>query len=297
MGGSTPGGGAHAGSAAAGPATGGRQHRASFDVGEAVAYNNTTMPETIPLQDAVVYGPIHSRRLGHSLGINLLPVTHKVCSSNCVYCQYGWTVPAASGERLKRAPELLAEIRDAFARFAQDGTPVDCITLAGNGEPTLHPDLVELVTGIKQLRSVYFPKAEVGILSDATQAMRPHVRRALELLDARYMKFDAADEATWRRVNDPLGRTDFNEMLDALRSLPNIVLQSMFIQGSVENVNEPHLNAWVAAVGSIRPRSVQVYTIDRGTAAEGIEEVPRAALQAIADRLTAATGISTEVYD
>ena len=256
------------------------------------------MPETIPLQDAIVYGPIHSRRLGHSIGINVLPLTHKVCSSNCVYCQYGWTLPGGgSAERLKRAPELLADIETAFQRYRDEGATVDCVTLAGNGEPTLHPDLLELVIEIRRLRDRYFPGARFGILSDATQLSRPHVRRALALLDARYLKFDAADEATWRRINDPLGHTDFQVMVQALRTCPDVILQSMFIQGAYDNTDEPHLHAWIDAVGSIRPRSVQVYTVDRGTAAPGITEVPRGELQAIADRLTASTGIPAEVFD
>jgi len=256
------------------------------------------MPETIPLQDTVVYGPIRSRRLGNSLGINLLPVSHKVCSSNCVYCQYGWTLPGnASGERLKRAAALLTEIEESFRVHAETGTPVDCITLAGNGEPTLHPDLEEIVAGLKTLRDRYFPRAAVGILTDATQVTRPRVRLALERLDVRYMKFDAADEATWKRINLPLGDVSFQAMVEALRAMPNIVLQSMFIQGSYDNTDEAHLRTWVEAVASIKPLSVQVYTVDRGTAAAGIMEVPRKTLQEIADRLTAATGIPADVYD
>jgi len=231
------------------------------------------------------------------LGINVLPVSRKVCSSNCVYCQYGWTLPSASSEPLKRAGELLEAVDAAFQRHARLGTPVDSITLAGNGEPTLHPDLEALVIGIKRLRDRHFPNAPVSILSDATQLPRPRVRRALTLLDTRYLKFDAADEATWRRINDPLGRTDFNAMLDALKHLPDIVLQSMFIQGTFENTDEPHLRTWIDAVGSIRPRSVQVYTIDRPTAADGIAKVPADQLRRIADRLTAATSIPADVFD
>lgn len=255
------------------------------------------MPTTIPLQDSVVYGPIHSRRLGSSLGINILPVSRKVCSSDCVYCQYGWTPREPSREPLPRAPELLAEIDAAFRAHAQAGTRVDCITLAGNGEPTLHPDLLELVLGLKAMRDRHFPGAQVGILSDATQVTRPRVREALGHLDARYLKFDAADEATWRRINQPLVPVDFPAMLEGLRALPDIVLQSMFIQGAYDNADEPHVQRWVEAVGEIHPRSVQVYTIDRGTAAPGITEVPRATLEAIATRLTTATGIPAEVYD
>lgn len=255
------------------------------------------MPDTIPLQDTVVYGPIRSRRLGNSLGINVLPMTRKVCSSNCVYCQYGWTLPGPSADRLRRSPELLEEIGRAFERCVRERTAVDCITLAGNGEPTLHPDLGDLVAGLKRLRDRHFPGASVGILSDATQVTRPSVRRALQLLDERYMKFDAADEATWRRINDPLGHTDFQAMLEGLRALPDIILQSMFIQGAYDNTGEAHLRVWVEQAGRIRPRSVQVYTVDRGTAAAGITEVPREQLQRIADRLTSATGIPAETFD
>jgi len=223
-------------------------------------------------------------------------VSRKVCSSNCVYCQYGWTKPGPSPEPLKRADELLGAIDAAFRRHALAGTPVDAITLAGNGEPTLHPDLEELVIGIKRLRDRDFPKAPVSILSDATQLPRPRVRRALALLDARYMKFDAADEVTWRRLNDPLGHTDFHAMLTALKILPEIVLQSMFIQGAFANTDEPHLRTWIDVVGSIRPLSVQVYTIDRPTAADGIAKVPAQQLQRIGDRLTGTTGIHADVF-
>ena len=256
------------------------------------------MPSTIPLQDTTVYGPIRSRRLGHSLGINVLPTDRKVCSSVCVYCQYGWTASGGGvAQRLKRAPVLLAEIAESFERFAAEQTPVDCITLAGNGEPTLHPDLLEIVVGLKALRDRYFPSAAVGILTDATQITRPAVRQAIEACDARYMKFDAADEATWRRINRPLVSVEFSAMVDALKTLPDIILQSMFIQGSYDNTDEAHLRAWIAAVGSIRPSSVHVYTVDRGTAAPGILEVSRDTLQSIADRLTTATSIPAEVFD
>ncbi len=255
------------------------------------------MSTPIPLQDGAVYGPIRSRRLGSSLGINVLPVSRKACSSNCVYCQYGWTLPSRSPEPLKRAPELLTEIQAAFERHLHAGTPVDCITLAGNGEPTLHPELVEIVLGLRRLRHRYFPRAPLSILSDATQLMRPRVQRALALLDARYLKFDAADEATWRRINDPLGHTDFQGMVRALQATPDIRLQSMFIQGAYDNTDEPHLRAWVEAVGAIKPLGVQVYTVDRPTAASGIRAVPREQLAGIATRLTTSSGIPAEVFD
>ena len=255
------------------------------------------MLRQIDLQTSVVYGPIQSRRLGSSLGINPLPWSYKLCSSNCVYCQYGWTVSHHPTEAIKRAPELLALIEEAFQEHAEQGTPVDCITLAGNGEPTLHPDLEELVIGIKRLRDRYFPTAKVGILSDSTQVHRPHVIRALGLLDIRCMKLDAGDEAMWRTINLPLGDADWTRMIEGLMRLPATILQSMFIQGSYDNTQDEHVNRWIELVASIRPTSVQVYTVDRAPADQDIVKVPPARLQTIASRLTAQTGIPAEVYD
>ena len=266
------------------------------DAHRRASYNEQIMPETIPLQETIVYGPIHSRRLGDSLGINLLPATHKVCSSNCVYCQYGWTSPSALGERLTRAPELLQAIERTFQHHVALGTVVDCITLAGNGEPTLHPDLLEVVDGLRQLRDRYFPKATVGILSDATQVMRPRVQQALALLDVRYMKLDAGDESTWRRINEPLGHITFHDLVSALQRLPSIILQSMFMQGSYDNTQPTQIHSWIQTISAIKPLGVHVYTVDRGTAAPGITKVPEAILQSIAKQLTTATGIPTEVF-
>lgn len=264
------------------------------------------MLRQISLQDSVVYGPVKSRRLGSSLGINPLPLGYKLCSSNCVYCQYGWTPAARPGlgragehgaEPIKRAPELLAAIGESFEEFVRLGTAVDCVTLAGNGEPTLHPDLEELVIGLKALRDRCFPHAKVGILSDGTQAHRPKVFRALALLDARYMKLDGGDEETWRLIDKPLGEADWLRLLATLKRLPGIVLQSMFVQGSYDNTREDHVSRWIEVVSDIKPLSVQVYTIDRAPADADIVKVPLARLEQIAASLTSRTGILAEVYD
>ena len=258
---------------------------------------NSPMLRQISLQDSVVYGPVQSRRLGSSLGINPLPVSYKLCSSNCVYCQYGWTVPTHPAEAIKRAPELLTLIEEAFQEHVARGTQVDCITLAGNGEPTLHPDLEELIVGITRLRDRYFTSAKVGILSDATQLHRPEVARALQRLDVRYMKVDAGDEATWRAINLPLGDADWTRMIEGLKRLPGIILQSMFIQGSCDNTHDDHIDRWIALAGELRPLSVQVYTVDRAPADSGVVKVPRELLDAFASRLTARTVIKSDVYE
>jgi len=253
--------------------------------------------QDFPLQDSVVYGPIHSRRLGYSLGINPLPLTYKFCDFDCVYCQYGWTPEKGTGEKIKRAPELLDEIRSAFEYHLKIKTPVDCITVAGNGEPTLHPDFPELVQGLMKLKQQYFPKAKVGVLSDSSQAHRLEIREALEMLDERYMKLDAGHAELHAKINKPRGDFDFERMVNALRTLRQIVIQSLFMQGSYDNTKPEAIDHWIETVGFIQPREVQVYTLDRRPADPGLKKVSYERLQEIADACQAMTGVSAVVYD
>lgn len=249
------------------------------------------------LQDAVVYGPIPSRRLGSSLGINPLPVSYKLCDFDCVYCQYGWTPAKGTGERLKRAPELLAEIEKGLEHHQREGAPVDCITIAGNGEPTLHPDFPKLVEGLLKLRDRFFPSARVGVLSDSSQAYRSEIRGALEMLDDRYMKLDAGHAELHEKINKPRGGFDFNRVIESLRGLRDIVSQSLFIQGSYDNTQTEALDKWIETIGFIQPREVQVYSLDRKPADIGLLKVSPARLKEIAEVCQAMTGIPTTVYD
>ena len=250
-----------------------------------------------PLQDAAVYGPIHSRRLGHSLGINPLPVSYKLCDFDCVYCQYGWTPAKGTGEKIKRAPELLAEIEQAFKDHKRKGTPVDCLTIAGNGEPTLHPDFLELVTGLLKLRDRFYPGVKAGILSDSSQAHRPEIGGALEMLDERYMKLDAGHAELHAKINKPRGDFDFERMINSLRNLRGIVIQSLFFQGSYDNTRPEDIDKWIEMVGFIRPREVQVYTIDRGPADPGLKEVSEIRLREIAEACQSMTGVRAVVFE
>ncbi len=255
------------------------------------------MSHPYPLQSSIIYGPIRSRRLGNSLGVNVLPTAYKLCSSNCVYCQYGWTANRTVGANgVPSSAQILAEADRVFAQTVKDGVAIRCITLAGNGEPTLHPELVAVVQGLRQLRDRWLPTAQVGILSDSTTVHRPRVRQALGLLDARYMKLDAGDEATFRLVNKPMGRVDWQRMIDHLRTLPGVVLQSMFITGSVDNTAPAQIGAWLKTVAYITPQSVQVYTVDRPPADSGIRTVSPERLRQIAASLTQATGIPAAVF-
>jgi len=277
-----------------------------------------------PLQDAAVYGPIHSRRYGHSLGINPLPVSYKFCDFDCVYCQYGWTPrtltrsaakteesSAPTGlraprpgnsvqktdEKLKRLPDLLSEIKVSFQKMIAEKTPVDVITIAGNGEPTIYPQFLEFVKGLLKLRDEYYPGVNIGILSDASQCHRPEIKEALELLDERCMKLDGGDPETIRAINKPTHGFDFSRMLKALKELREITIQSLFVQGSCDNTNPRQVEHWAEEISFIRPQAVQVYTIDRPPADSGIEAVPMVRLREIAKFCKKMTGITAEVFD
>lgn len=255
-----------------------------------------------PLQDAAVYGPIHSRRYGYSLGINPLPVTYKFCDFDCVYCQYGWTPRAGSvarrtDEKLKSLPELISEIESSFQKMKAQNTPVDVITIAGNGEPTLYPHFLDLVAGLLKLRDKHYPNAPTGILSDSSQCHRPEIKEGLEMLDERCMKLDAGDPETIEKINKPIGGFQLKRMLEALRNLREVAIQSLFVQGSYDNTAPDQIDRWVRAIDFVRPRAVQVYTIDRPPADGGIRSVPMNRLREIADICQNVTGVKTEVFD
>ena len=259
---------------------------------------STAAAKTIALQDSVVYGPIHSRRLGESLGINLLPLSYKLCSFNCVYCQYGWTTNKnEKGEKLLSAEELLAVARREMQAFREKGTRVDCMTLAGNGEPTLHPELGAIIRGLCRLRDEFYPKAVLSILSDSHSVHRPEVRKALALLDHRYMKLDAGTPEMLQAVNKPMGKMDWNAMFEGLRQLKDTTLQCLFVAGTLDSTAPAMIEAWIATVRRIAPIEAQVYTVSRGTADPGIRPVSRKRLKEIAELLTHRTGIPASVYE
>ncbi len=252
----------------------------------------------IALQDATVYGPIHSRRLGVSLGINLLPVSWKLCDFDCVYCQYGWTPRGGHpAEPVKRLPAILAEIREGFEHFHAQGLKPDVVTLAGNGEPAIHPDFCELTAPLMVLAREFFPGARVGILTDSSTVVRQDVRRALTCLDDRFMKLDVGSSEAFERVNKPIRKLDFQAMLDGLRALGDKVVQSLFIKGSVSNCSSEDVSDWIRAVRYVAPKSVQVYSIDRDPADPGLVKLTAEELEAIARRLKRETAIPAEVFD
>lgn len=245
---------------------------------------------TIPLQDAIVYGPIQSRRLGRSLGINILPEGRKVCNFNCAYCQYGWTPRPAAGA-WPGADVIAAAVSTALA--ASPG--IDRLTLAGNGEPTLHPAFDDVVARLLETRARFAPAARLAVLSNASTLSDPRVAGALAAVDDRYMKLDAGDMTTFRRMNG--SRLDIARIVEGLARLSDVVLQSMFTGdgGRIDNLKPDALERWVDAVVRIAPREVHVYSLDRPPAHGRLTQVPRATLDQIAARVRAA-GFPASVF-
>jgi wyosine [tRNA(Phe)-imidazoG37] synthetase (radical SAM superfamily) len=243
----------------------------------------------LPLQQHIVYGPVRSRRLGRSLGINVLPVGAKVCNMDCAYCQYGWTRGQRAAGRAKPWPtptQIAAAVGARLRQAARDDESLDRLTVAGHGEPTLHPDFEEIVERLVEIRDRLAPDLHLAVLSNSTTAGWPSVRRALGLFDERCMKLDAGDPFTYAHVNG-LGNS-IVAIVDALRDLPRIVVQAMFVtdgQGRVDNTTEGAVNEWLGAIDAIQPSRVQVYTLDRPPALEGLRAVPVRRLREIAERV------------
>ena len=254
----------------------------------------------IPLQQHIVYGPVRSRRLGRSLGINVLPMGMKVCNMNCAYCQYGWTggprPPAARAKPWPTPARVSAAVTARLRRAARDGELLDRLTVAGHGEPTLHPDFEEIAERLVDVRDRLAPDLHLAILSNSTTAAWPGVRRALGLFDERYMKLDAGDPITYAHVNGP--GTSIGTIVDALRGLPRVVVQAMFVsdgKGRVDNTTDGAVHEWLNAIDAIQPLRVQVYTIDRPPALDGLRPVPIRRLREIAERVRTRE-IPTDVF-
>ena len=255
----------------------------------------------ISLQRGIIYGPVPSRRLGQSLGINLLPTDHKLCSFNCLYCQYGWTkhVTVSSDERLENLPsvdQVAAALETALTVLGRDHKTIDCITICGNGEPTLYPALTEVIVAAKNLRDRYQPQARVAILSNSSTVGNPAIRAALDLLDLKIMKFDAGSEAMFRQLNHPAAPVYMGEIIAGLKQLKDCYLQSCFVQGRVTNADPDSVAMWIEKVREIHPLAVHIYSLDREPADKRIERVNLTTLQWIANEVRWRAGVQAEVF-
>ncbi len=243
------------------------------------------------LFDSIVYGPIHSRRLGISLGVNLMPTDAKLCSFNCVYCECGWNKPVHA-PKLPTVEEVAHALEEKLRSMQAKNTQPDVITFSGNGEPTLHPAFEQIIQDTCRLRDIYCPEAKVSVLSNSTQLMREDVVRALRLVDNRILKLDSAIDDTMRKIDLPVNKAltvcEIMQRLSAFNG--DFILQTCFLrgetdQGYIDNTTDEELAAWYKAVEELQPQQVMIYVIDRATPAENLEKIEPEKMYAIADTL------------
>jgi len=242
------------------------------------------------LFDQVIFGPIHSRRLGLSLGVNLLPVDAKICSFNCIYCECGFNTtiqefPFPSRQQVSEILTLKLQQMQAEQQLP------DVITFAGNGEPTLHPDFEGIIDDTIALRNTYCPSAKVSVLSNSTRIHKPHVFSALQKVDNNILKFDSAIDPTMQLIDQPVGKhITVAWLIDQLQKFEGkLIIQTMFLRGEfkgqkIDNTTSTELDAWLDALKRIKPKQVMIYSLDRETPVQELQKVTVDELNSIAER-------------
>ena len=233
-----------------------------------------TLNVSAMLREETVFGPIHSRRLGSSLGINLLPVNGKICSFDCIYCECGWNRDGKDDKRLPSAAEVRSALQDKLSALMLEGVRIDSITFSGDGEPTLNPEFPRIIDDTLRLRDVFYPDAKVSVLSNATRVHVPVVFEALRKVDNPIMKIDAPTDELVRLIDNPAPGYSLARTIEALRRFEgDFVLQTMFLRSPDFDSSSPEvLDGWKAIVRDLRPRKIMVYTIDRPTPMQGLEK-------------------------
>lgn len=237
-----------------------------------------------------IFGPVHSRRLGISLGINLLPPDGKVCSFNCIYCECGFNEDHRPTLPMPTREEVATKLEEKLRQMVADGQLPDVLTFAGNGEPTCHPHFAEIITDTIRLRNQYCPKAKVSVLSNATMIHHQSVHKALMQVDNNILKLDTVNPIYINKVDRPNGNYDVNKIIERMKAFNgHLIIQTMFMRGDgVDNTGEEYVAPWLEAVKAIKPQQVMIYTIDRETPAQGLLKATHEQLDAIRDRVIAA---------
>ena len=253
------------------------------------------------LFDEIVFGPVHSRRLGVSLGMNLLPVDGKVCSFDCIYCECGYNVDHRAHKGLPTREEVYEALEKRLAAMHEKGERLDVITFAGNGEPTLHPQFAAIIDDTMTLRNIYYPDAKVSVLSNATRIDRPDVFDALNKVDNNILKLDSCFDETVRLIDVPaFASFSVEKLIEGLCLFKgNLIVQTLFLQGEhngkiIDNTTEKELLPWLEALRRIAPQEVMIYTIDRETPEKALRKAAPEKLDEIARRVEA-MGIKAQV--
>ena len=220
-----------------------------------------------------IFGPVHSRRLGVSLGINLLPADGKFCTFDCIYCECGFNADFRPHQKLPTREEVRSALENRLLDMQQNGPKPDVLTFAGNGEPTAHPQFAGIMEDTLALRDKYFPEAKVSVLSNSTFIHKPEVFDALNKVDNNILKLDTIDDIYINKVDRPTGHYDVKQVIERMKAFKgNLIVQTLFMKGmfegeSVDNTTDNYVLPWLEVVKEIAPRQVMIYTIDRETPA------------------------------
>ena len=247
-----------------------------------------------------IFGPVHSRRLGVSLGINLLPADGKFCSFDCIYCECGFNGDHRPHQKLPAREEVREALEARLLDMQQNGPKPDVLTFAGNGEPTAHPQFAGIMDDTLALRDKYFPQAKVSVLSNSTFIHKPEVFDALNKIDNNILKLDTIDAAYINKVDRPTGHYDVKQVIECMKAFKgNLIVQTLFMKGTfegenVDNTTDAYVLPWLEVVKEIAPRQVMIYTIDRETPAPDLLKATHEELDRIG-QLVRDTGIPCSV--
>ena len=249
-----------------------------------------------------VFGPIHSRRLGVSLGINLGPDDGKVCSFDCIYCEAGYNSQGKGTTGLPTREKVKRDLRKKLETMKANGETLDVITFSGNGEPTLNPAFPGVVDDVIALRDEFYPDAKVSVLTNSTKIFTPEVAEALDKVDNNILKLDSAIEDTMRLIDAPNSKEfTVKKVVEGLKRFKGKgIIQTMFLRGThdgknVDNTTPEELNALIEAYKEIEPREIMIYSLDRSTPEEKLIKVEKEELEKIGEKIQSATGIPVQV--
>jgi len=250
---------------------------------------------------STVFGPIRSRRLGISLGINLLPDDGKICSFDCIYCEAGYNAQGKGSTGLPPREKVASDLRQTLIRMKTQESPLDVITFSGNGEPTLHPMFPQIIDDVIAIRDKYYPAAKISVLSNSTRITDPAVAQALLKVDNNILKLDSAIDTTMHLIDNPASPAfTIDNLIPALaRFGDKCIIQTMLLRGThrnhtIDNTTPQEISALISAYTRIRPARVMLYSIDRSTPEENLSAIPRTELLSIARKIQDA-GIKTQV--
>ncbi|MDA3881545.1 MAG: hypothetical protein PF436_14235 [Prolixibacteraceae bacterium] len=254
------------------------------------------------LFDEIIFGPVQSRRLGVSLGINLLPTTSKLCSFDCIYCECGWNPdPKKVKAKLPSRQTVKLALEQKLNQMLAHNNLPDVITFAGNGEPTLHPGFAGIIDDTIKLRNSIAPNARIAVLSNTTMLFKKPVVEALKKIEDNILKLDSAFTETIEIMDQPVGKFNIEKLVEQLCAFGGqLIIQTMFLKGSFkgqnfDNTTKPEVEAWIKLLEKIKPERVMIYTIARDTPAKNLVKIPLSTLDKIAEQVRQKAGLKVEV--